>query len=183
MQFTATNIKGLYSIHPNKLKDDRGEFFRSFCKNEFKQIGFQKEFVQFNHSLNYKKGTIRGMHFQMPPYAEYKLISCVQGAVYDVAVDLRKGSETFLHYFAIELNAHNNISLLIPEGFAHGFQALQDNSILIYRHTQFYTPSADAGIRFDDPSVNIQWPLPAVAVSAKDKSYQLINNQFKGIEI
>lgn len=183
MEFISTNINGLYVIHPEKRKDERGEFARTFCKNNFKQIGFEKEFVQYNHSLNYKKGTIRGMHFQKPPYTEVKLIRCVQGAVYDVVVDLREGSETFLQHVAIELNAGNMISLLIPEGLAHGFQALEDNSALIYHHTQFYTASSDGGVRFDDPALKINWPLPPVAVSVKDRSYNLIDNNFKGIAV
>jgi dTDP-4-dehydrorhamnose 3,5-epimerase len=183
MEFIKTDIKGLYIIRLKKLEDERGLFARTYCKKEFKQIGFDKEFVQFNHSFNKQKGTIRGMHFQNAPYAEKKLIRCVQGAVNDVAIDLRKESSTFLQYFEIELTAQNMLSILIPEGFAHGFQTLEDNSALIYHHTQYYTPEADAGFRFDDPALNITWKLPAVVVSEKDKSYKLIDNNFKGLNI
>jgi len=181
MEFISSNFEGLFTIRLKKLEDDRGLFARTFCKNEFKQIGFNKEFVQFNHSFNKHKGTIRGMHFQNSPYCETKLIRCIQGAVYDVAVDLRIGSPTFLQYFGIELSAINMVSVLIPEGFAHGFQVLDDNSALIYHHTQYYTPGADAGIRFDDPALNIHWKLPAVMISEKDKLYRLIDKNFKGI--
>lgn len=183
MEFTATHIQGLYIIQLKKLEDERGLFARTFCKNEFKQIGFDKEFVQFNHSFNKYKGTIRGMHFQQPPYSETKLIRCIQGAVYDVAVDLRAGSATFLQYFGIELSAQNMKSILIPEGFAHGFQTLEDDTALIYHHTQYYTPGADAGVRFDDPALHIDWKLPATMVSEKDKSYKMIDQKFKGITI
>jgi len=181
VEFIASDIEGLYTIRLKKLEDERGLFARTYCKNEFKQIGFDKEFVQFNHSFNKYKGTIRGMHFQNAPYCEFKLIRCIQGAVYDVAVDLRKDSPTFLKHFGVELSADNMVSILIPEGFAHGFQTLEDNSALIYHHTQYYTPNADAGFRFNDPALNIQWQLPAVMVSEKDRSYQLIDNNFKGI--
>lgn len=183
MEFIQADIKGLYVIRPKKLEDERGLFARTYCKKEFRQIGFDKEFVQFNHSFNKHKGTIRGMHFQNAPYAETKLIRCIQGAVNDVAIDLRKESSTFLQHFEIELTAENMMSILIPEGFAHGFQTLQDDSSLIYHHTQYYTPEADAGFRFDDPALNITWKLPAVMVSKKDKSYKLIDNNFKGLNI
>ena len=146
-------------------------------------MGFKGEFVQFNHSFNKCKGTIRGMHFQNAPYSETKLIRCIQGAVYDVAVDCRKGSPTFLQYFGIELTAENMISILIPEGFAHGLQTLNDDSTLIYHHTQYSTPGADSGICFNDPALAINWQLPAVMVSDKDKSYNLIDNNFKGITV
>ena len=181
MEFIATGIAGLYAVHVKKLEDERGLFSRTFCKQEFKQIGFDKEFVQFNHSFNKHKGTVRGMHFQQVPYGETKLIRCVQGAVWDVAVDIRAGSPTFLQYAAVELSETNMVSVLIPEGFAHGFQTLQDNSALIYHHTQYYTPAADAGLRFDDAALHIQWPLPAKMVSDKDRQYKLIDHNFKGI--
>jgi dTDP-4-dehydrorhamnose 3,5-epimerase len=183
MEFSPTHIAGLYTISVKKLIDERGVFARTYCKNEFKAIGFGKEFVQFNHSLNKRKGTLRGMHFQQPPFAETKLIRCVQGTVYDVAIDLRKGSPTFLQAFGVELSEENMLSVLIPEGFAHGFQTLEDNSALIYHHTEFYTAQADAGIRFDDPALGLQWPLPPIAVSEKDKNYTLIDKNFKGIKI
>ena len=183
MEFIASDIAGLFIISLKKIEDERGLFARTYCKDEFKKIGFDKEFVQFNHSLNKLKGTIRGMHFQQMPFAETKLIRCVQGAVYDVAVDCRQGSPTFLKSFGIEISEQNMLSLLIPEGFAHGFQTLHNNTSLIYHHTAYYTPGADSGIRFDDPALNIPWKLPAINVSDKDKSYPLIDKNFKGISI
>ncbi|MCP9749908.1 dTDP-4-dehydrorhamnose 3,5-epimerase [Ferruginibacter sp. HRS2-29] len=183
MELIAGNIAGLYTVSLKKLEDERGFFARTYCKNEFAKIGFNKEFVQFNHSFNKSKGTIRGMHFQVPPFAETKLIRCVQGAVYDVAVDLREGSPTFLQYAGIELNEENMLAVLIPEGFAHGFQVLKDNSALIYHHTEVYTPGADGGIRFDDPALAIQWPLDPLLVSQKDREYKLIDQNFKGIKV
>ena len=183
MNFETTNIAGLFTVQLKKLEDERGFFTRTFCKNEFKQVGFNKEFVQFNHSYNKLKGTIRGMHFQYAPFCETKLIRCVQGAVYDVAVDLREGSPTFLQHVCVELTAQNMTSILIPEGFAHGFQTLEDNTALIYHHTEFYAAGADGGMRYDDPALKIDWKLPAVQVSEKDKNYNLLDKNFKGIKI
>jgi dTDP-4-dehydrorhamnose 3,5-epimerase len=183
MQFIPTDLKGLYSIRNEKLEDDRGFFSRTYCKKEFKQIGLDKGFVQFNISFNKHRGTIRGMHFQTMPFTETKLIRCVRGSVFDVAVDLREDSPTFLQHFGIELSEKNMLSILIPEGFAHGFQTLEDNSTLIYHHTQYYTPNADAGLRFDDPKLNINWELPPVMISPKDKSYKLLDINFKGIKL
>lgn len=181
MRFEKTNIEGLYIIHVKKQEDDRGLFTRTFCKKEFEEINFDKEFVQFNHSFNKHKGTLRGMHFQKAPFKETKLIRCVQGSVYDVAVDIRKNSPTFLQHFALELSEENMVSILIPEGFAHGFQTMEDNSSLVYHHTEYYKPEAEAGLRFSDPALNITWKIAAGAMSDKDKSYQLIDKNFKGI--
>jgi len=183
MEFINTPLKGLYLIKHNILQDERGLFSRIFCKHEFDKIGFNKEFVQFNHSFNVKKGTVRGMHFQHPPFAETKLIRCVEGSAYDIAVDVRQGSPTFLQYYGVELSARNMNTILIPEGFAHGFQTLEDNTTLIYHHTQYYTPHADGGIRYDDPLLNINWKFPIVNVSMKDKSYPLIDKNFKGVSV
>ena len=183
MQFIETPLKGLYLIQLKILKDDRGFFARTFCKEQFSTIGFDKEFVQFNHSFNTLKGTIRGMHYQKPPFAETKLIRCVQGSVYDVAVDLRKDSPTYLQSFGAELSAENMTCILIPEGFAHGFQTLEDNTALIYHHTSYYTPNTEGGVRFDDTALNIHWQLPPVNISPKDLLYPLINQNFKAISL
>jgi dTDP-4-dehydrorhamnose 3,5-epimerase len=179
----STHLGDILVIKPRILEDNRGLFTRTFCKAEFSKFGFHKDFVQFNHSFNKECGTIRGMHFQRTPHTESKLIRCIQGSVYDVAVDLRKHSPTFLQYFGIELSEKNMYSVLIPDGFAHGFQALEDNSTLIYHHTAYYTPNADAGIRHDDPAINIQWPLTAINLSLKDREYPLINHIFEGIDL
>ncbi len=183
MIFTETILKGCFTIEVKAFGDERGLFARTYCKNEFAQIGFDKEFVQFNHSYNRFKGTLRGMHFQNAPYCEAKLIRCVQGAVLDVAVDIREGSPTFMQHINVELSAENMKSILIPEGVAHGFQTLEDNSSLIYHHSAFYTAGADNGLRYDDPALNINWPLTVTQVSEKDKQYKLIDNNFKGIKI
>jgi dTDP-4-dehydrorhamnose 3,5-epimerase len=183
MDIKNSNLDGLFIIHPTILLDNRGFFTRTYCKNEFSSIGFNKEFVQFNHSFNTQKGTIRGMHFQMPPFSETKLIRCIKGCIQDVVIDLRKNSPTFLNQFSIKLSESNMISILVPEGFAHGFQTLEENSVVIYHHTQYYMSSADTGFRYDDPALKIKWELPPVMVSDKDKSYKLIDNNFKGINI
>jgi dTDP-4-dehydrorhamnose 3,5-epimerase len=181
MEFNKTPLDGLYVIKHTIISDERGFFARTFCKNEFQSIGFNNEFVQFNHSFNLQKGTLRGMHFQRKPYCETKLIRCLQGSVYDIAIDLRIDSPTFLQYFGVELSAENMTSVLIPEGFAHGFQTLENNCTLIYHHTEFYNANADAGIRHNDEKLGIKWPLPIINVSNKDKSYPLIDKNFKGI--
>ncbi|MGH2552280.1 MAG: dTDP-4-dehydrorhamnose 3,5-epimerase, partial [Chitinophagaceae bacterium] len=160
MIFTETNLKGCFIIDLEPATDERGWFSRVYCKKDFSQIGHHDEWVQINHSFTNQKGSIRGMHFQQPPFAEVKLVRCVAGAVMDVIIDLRKGSETFLQFYAAELSAANRKMIYIPRGFAHGFQALAENCELIYHHTSFYTSGAEGGIRFDDSRINIQWPLP-----------------------
>jgi len=180
MTFEETKLKGAYIVSLQLLTDARGGFARTFCKKEFEQIGHTKEFVQFNQSYNTHKGTIRGMHFQIPPYQEIKLIRCVKGSVVDVIIDLRKDSPTFLQHISVELSAENKKMMYVPGNFAHGFQTLEANSELIYHHTEYYTPQADSGIRFDDPALKISWPLEPVMVSEKDKNYKLIDNTFKG---
>ncbi len=181
MKFTATRLQGLYVIDLQPVSDSRGWFARTYCKNEFAAIGHTKEWVQFNHSFTNKKGTIRGMHYQLPPYREIKMIRCISGAVLDVAIDLRTDSETFLSSVSVELNPGNKRMIYIPEGFAHGFQALTDNCELLYHHSAFYTPGAEGGIRYNDPSINIQWPLPVSDISERDQSHLLLNESFKGI--
>lgn len=183
MTFRETPVKGAYIIELNPYNDERGLFVRTFCKNEFKTIGHDAEFVQFNHSITLKKGTIRGMHYQIPPFSEIKLIRCVRGSVFDVIIDIRKDSPTYLKSFAMELSEYNMLSLYIPKGMAHGFQTLENNSQLIYHHTAFYTPGYEAGIRYDDPLTGIQWPLPVSVITDKDKNHPLLNNTFKGITI
>ncbi len=180
MEFLPASINNLYTIRLEKIEDSRGLFARTFCKKEFAKINFNKEFVQFNHSLNRVKGTIRGIHFQRAPYKEFKLIRCVQGSVYDVAVDLRENSPTFLKYFGIELSENNMLSILIPEGFGHGFQTLENNSALIYHHTNYYE-SAEEGIKYDDPLLNINWPLHVTEISEKDKNRSWLTEKFNGI--
>ncbi len=181
MKFIPQPLAGVYLVELNLLKDDRGGFARTYCKREFEQIGHKKEFVQLNQSWNTKKGTVRGMHYQVPPFSEIKLIRCVKGAVLDVVVDIRKGSPTFLQHLAVELSEDNKTMIYLPEGFAHGFQTLTDQAELIYHHTEYFTPQADAGLNHSDPLLKIKWPLPVSAISEKDKTNKYIDPTFKGI--
>jgi dTDP-4-dehydrorhamnose 3,5-epimerase len=183
MKFTETPLRGSFVVDPQPFSDDRGWFARTFCKKEFEQVGHHKEWVQFNHSLTYKKGSIRGMHFQYPPHSEIKMIRCIAGSIFDVIIDLRQGSPTFLQWFGVELSAGNKKILYIPEGFAHGFQTLTDNCELIYHHTSIYTPGAEGGIRFDDKRIGIEWKLPVTDISDRDKNHSFLNESFTGIKL
>jgi len=181
MTFTPTELSGSYTIELSPFSDSRGWFARTYCKNEFQQIGHNKEWVQLNHSATFAKGTIRGMHYQVRPFREIKMVRCITGAIYDVIVDLREGSSSFLQWFGAELSAKNKKMLYIPEGFAHGFQTLEDNCELIYHHTEFYNPNAEAGIKYDEPHVNIQWPLQVTEISERDNNHPYLDINFKGI--
>jgi dTDP-4-dehydrorhamnose 3,5-epimerase len=181
MIFTPTNLAGSYVIDLEPFGDARGWFARTYSQDEFRQIGHGKEWVQLNHSVTYEKGTLRGMHFQYPPYQEIKMVRCIAGEVYDVIVDLRSGSPTLLKWFGIRLSAENKKMLYIPEGFAHGFQCLSGNCELIYHHTGFYTPSAEGGVRYDDPVIAIEWPLPVTGLSERDARHPFLSENFKGI--
>ena len=181
MIFSETPLTGSYVVELQPFSDDRGWFARYYCANSFAEIGHTKEWVQMNHSVNYAKGTLRGMHFQMEPYREIKMVRCVAGAVFDVIIDIRKDSATFLQWFGVELSAENKKMLYIPEGFAHGFQCLSDNCELLYHHSEFYKPAAEAGIRHDDPLIGITWPLPVSVLSGRDAGHPLLNNDFKGV--
>jgi dTDP-4-dehydrorhamnose 3,5-epimerase len=181
MNFHPTILSGVFIIEMQPIADSRGWFARTYCKEEFNAIDHSGEWVQLNHSFTLKKGTIRGMHFQIPPYGEIKLVRCIAGAAFDVVVDLRKDSPTFLKWISVELSAGNKNLIYIPEGFAHGFQALTDNAELIYHHSSYYTPGAEKGIRFDDKMINIKWPLSVADVSDRDRSHELLNDNFKGI--
>ncbi|HRO85728.1 MAG TPA: dTDP-4-dehydrorhamnose 3,5-epimerase [Niabella sp.] len=181
MIFSSTPLKGSYIIEPERFIDNRGWLARYFCKKEFEKINHNKEWVQMNHSFTTKKGTIRGMHYQVAPYREIKMIRCIAGVVFDVIVDLRKDSPTFLKWFAIELSAQNKKMIYIPEGFAHGFQSLSDDAELLYHHSEYYTPGAEGGIKYDDLLIKIEWPLPVSVISVKDSAHPYLNNNFKGI--
>ncbi len=171
MVFHETFLKGAFVLEVQKLNDDRGFFGRSWCKNEMEERGLNGNVVQTNTSFSSKKGTLRGMHYQKHPYEETKLIRCTKGAIYDVIVDLRKESPTYLCWFGIELTADNYKMLYVPEKFAHGFITLKDDSEVTYQVTQFYTPGAESGIRFNDPLINIDWPAPVTVISEKDKAH------------
>lgn len=180
MTFTETALKGSYIISLKPFTDERGWFVRTYCKNEFSVIGHDKEWVQMNHSFTATKGTVRGMHFQHPPFSEIKMVRCVAGAVLDVIVDIRKGSPTFLHYVSAELSAANKQVMYIPAGFAHGFQTLADDTELIYHHSEFYQPGAEGGLRYNDEILKIRWPLPVVNISEKDNKHPFLDENFKG---
>jgi dTDP-4-dehydrorhamnose 3,5-epimerase len=181
MKFTPTHLAGSYVVELEPFTDERGWFARYFCKNEFEAIGHNKEWLQMNHSFTKEKGTLRGMHFQHPPHSEIKLVRCIAGAVYDVIVDLREGSATFLQYFGLELSAANRRMIYIPEGFAHGFITLADNTELLYHHSRFYTPGAEGGLHYNDPRLGIQWPASPAILSDRDQQHLYIDNRFKGI--
>lgn len=182
MIFEQTPLKGSYIIDLEPYHDERGWFARTFCKEEFKIINHHAEWVQLNHSFTTKAGTVRGLHYQLPPFSEVKMVRCIAGVVWDVIVDIRENSFTFLQWFGTELSAENRKMLYIPEGFAHGFQALSDNCELIYHHTNFYSPNVEGGLRFDDSFLNITWHLPLTEISYRDNNHPYINQQFKGIK-
>ena len=181
MIFTETALKGSFVISLEPYSDERGWFARTFCKKEFETIGHHKEWVQLNHSFTIYKGTIRGMHFQMPPFNEIKMVRCIAGAVLDVIVDIRKDSATFLQHISVSLSAANKQMLYIPQGFAHGFQTLEDNTELIYHHSEYYQPGVEGGLRYNDGALNIQWPLSIQNISERDMNHPLLDNNFKGI--
>jgi dTDP-4-dehydrorhamnose 3,5-epimerase len=181
MKFQPTILPGSYVIELEPYADERGWFARYYCKDEFQKIGHTAEWVQMNQSVTTQKGTIRGMHFQLSPHKEIKLVRCISGAVFDVIIDLRKDSSSFLKWFGVELSAGNRKMLYIPEGFAHGFQSLADDTALLYHHSEYYHPTAESGLRHDDPLLAIKWPLPVTLVSQRDSSHPLLDNNFKGI--
>lgn len=181
MTFSETSLKGSYVITLTPFADDRGWFARTYCKNEFAAIGHDKEWVQMNHSYTKDKGSVRGMHFQHPPFSEIKMVRCIAGAVLDVIVDIRKDSPTFLHHVGVELSAANKKMMYIPEGFAHGFQTLEGDVELIYHHSEFYKPGVEGGLRYDDPMLDIHWPLAVKNMSERDRNHLLLDEKFKGV--
>ena len=174
MIFTETKLKGAYIIDIKKLEDDRGFFGRAYCQKEFEEYGLNTNLVQANVSFNKKKATLRGMHMQLAPHAETKLVRCTRGAIYDVIVDLRPDSETYKQWIGVELTADNYRMLYVPEGFAHGYITLEDNTDVTYQVTAFYEASAERGHRWDDPAFNIQWPLAPQLISEKDRNHPLL---------
>jgi dTDP-4-dehydrorhamnose 3,5-epimerase len=171
MKFTETKLKGAYIIDIKPFVDERGFFARAWCQNEFEEHGLTTRVAQANISFNHKKGTLRGMHYQVPPYGEVKVIRCTRGALYDVIIDLRPGSETYMQWIGVELTAENHRMLYVPEQFAHGFQTLEDNTEATYQVSEFYTPGAERGLRWNDPAFDIEWPLEVVVISEKDQNW------------
>jgi dTDP-4-dehydrorhamnose 3,5-epimerase len=171
LKFTETSLKGAYVIEINKLEDERGFFGRSWCANEMKAHGLKTNIAQANTSFSKKKGTLRGMHYQNDPYQETKLIRCTRGAIFDVIIDLRPESPTYKKWYGVQLTQDNYKMLYVPEDFAHGFITLTDDSEVTYLVTQFYTPGAEAGIRWDDAQFDIKWPVSPTVISDKDRNH------------
>ena len=171
MLFTETKLPGAWVIEPERIEDERGFFARTWCRREFAERGLSTELAQCSISFNAKKGTLRGMHYQLEPHAEVRLVRCTRGAIYDVIIDLRHDSSTFGQWFAVELTAKNRQMLYVPEGFAHGFQTLEDDTQIFYQMSQFYRPDSVRGVRWDDPAFGVQWPEPIRLISDRDRSY------------
>jgi len=174
-------LAGLKRVTRQRIGDQRGFLSRLFCADELAGAGWHRPIAQINHTLTAVRGTVRGMHFQRPPHAEMKLVSCIRGEVWDVAVDLRAGSATFLHWYAERLSADNGDALLIPEGFAHGFQALTDDVELLYCHSAPHEPAAEGGLHPMDPALSVAWPLPAANLSPRDGQHKLLDANFRGL--
>ncbi len=170
MLFTPTPLPGAYLIDLEKKGDDRGFFARAFCANEFSQYNLVGHFCQVNNSLSAQKGTLRGMHYQLAPKAETKVVRCIRGSLYDMILDLRQGTTTFGHSFGAELSAENRRMMYVPKGFAHGFLTLVNDTETIYFVDEFYSPEQERGIRYNDPKFKLQWPAAPTVISDKDKS-------------
>lgn len=171
MIFTSTQLEGAFIVELEKLEDERGFFARSWCQREFEAHGLNPRLVQCNISLNKKQGTLRGIHYQAPPYEEAKLVRCTAGSIYDVIIDLRPESPTYQKYTAELLTAHNHKMLYVPEGFAHGFLTLEDNCEVFYQMSEFYAPEHSKGVRWNDPVFGIEWPMAPCIISERDRSY------------
>ncbi|WOH63969.1 dTDP-4-dehydrorhamnose 3,5-epimerase family protein [Bradyrhizobium sp. BWA-3-5] len=183
MKLFETDIAGVWVAEGNLHSDHRGSFHRLFCANEEQKVVGARRIVQISHSLTNSVGAVRGLHYQNPPMAEMKIVRCLRGRVFDVAVDLRKNSPTFLKWAAVELTPASCRSFIIPEGCAHGLQALEENSELLYLNTAFYSPSDEGAVRFDDPMADVIWPLPPTDLSARDSKHPLLDADFKGLDL
>jgi dTDP-4-dehydrorhamnose 3,5-epimerase len=171
MIFTETKLKGAYIIELKKIGDERGFFARAFCKNEYAEFNLPNDIVQINNSLSKDKGTLRGMHYQLAPKGEDKVVRCIKGSLYDVIIDIRPESETFGEWFGIELSAENRKMLFVPKGFAHGFITLEDDTEAFYLVTEYYAPEAERAIRWNDPKFGIEWPIEPTIISEKDLNH------------
>ena len=169
MKFVESRLKGAYLVEIEKLEDERGFFGRAFCCEEFEEMGLNADIKQINTSFSPKKGTLRGLHYQIDPFQEVKFVRCIQGKIFDVIIDLRPDSPTFLEWDGYELSAENGRMMYVPENFATGFITLEENSGIYYSTTQCYVPGAERGIRYDDPSIGIEWPAEITSVSDKDR--------------
>jgi dTDP-4-dehydrorhamnose 3,5-epimerase len=181
LEFLPTPLRGLTVVQRKPAEDERGFFERMFCMEEILSAGFKLPMAQVNRTVTTRKGSVRGMHFQYPPHAEIKIVSCLKGCVFDVAVDLRRGSPTFLRWHAEELSVENHKSLLIPAGFAHGLQTLADDCELLYFHSAAYAATAEGGLHPSDPRIGIAWPLPITDMSQRDCNHPTLVSDFKGL--
>ena len=175
MKFISTKLAGAFVVEPDRLEDARGFFARTFCAREFVERGLASGFVQCSVALNREKGTVRGLHYQRSPYGEAKLVRCTAGAVYDVIVDLRPNSPTYLQHLGVELTAGNRRALYVPEMFAHGMQTLEPDTEVFYQISQYYEPEAATGLRYSDPKLGIRWPLPVTILSERDANWPLLS--------
>ncbi len=180
-QLSDTPLAGLKRVRRQRLGDARGHLTRLFCADELREAGWNAPIAQINHTFTARRGTVRGLHFQQPPYAEIKLVSCLRGEVWDVALDLRAGSSTFLQWHAERLSADNGQSLLIPQGFAHGFQSLCDDVEMLYCHSAAYTAAAEGGLHPLDPRLALSWPLAVGEMSVRDAGHAFIGDHFQGV--
>jgi len=171
MKFTETTLAGAFTVDPEWVQDHRGFFARTWCRREFAEHGLNSDLVQCSVSFNKRSGTVRGMHYQIAPYQEVKLIRCTHGAIYDVLIDLRPESPTFTQYMAVVLSADNRTMLYVPHGMAHGFQTLEDNTEVFYQMSEFYAPEYARGVRWDDPAFGIAWPPATRIILARDRNY------------
>jgi dTDP-4-dehydrorhamnose 3,5-epimerase len=183
MKFFETPLKGAYTIELEKRGDDRGFFARLFCEKEFQDTGLESRFVQINNSTSSKKGTLRGMHYQLPPDGEVKVVRAIKGALFDVIVDLRPDSPTFKQSFGAELSAENRRMMYVPRGFAHGFITLEDDTEAFYLVSAPYAPGSERGLRYNDPSLGIKWPLTPTEMSEKDLNWPDFDPSFHGTEL
>lgn len=182
MIFEKTTLEGAYLIDLEKKGDERGFFARAFCQKEFSEHGLVSQFVQVNNSLSGQKGTLRGMHYQLPPFSEVKVLRCIKGSLFDVIVDLRSDSPTFKKWFGAELTAENRRMMYVPQGFAHGLITLEDNTEVLYLVSAFYSQENERGLRFDDPTIGIHWPMIPTEVSVKDRQWPDLNEEFHGLD-
>ncbi|MDX8378079.1 MAG: dTDP-4-dehydrorhamnose 3,5-epimerase [Mariprofundales bacterium] len=183
LNIRKTKINGVVVVETKSVCDERGAFARLFCEKELAPVIEKRRIIQINHSCTTQIGAIRGLHFQYPPHAEMKMVRCLSGKVWDVAVDLRKSSPTFLQWHAEELEAKSMRMLIIPEGCAHGFQVLEKDSKLLYLHTAAYYPALEAGVSYDDPKLAIVWPLPVQDISQRDQQHALLDENYLGIKL
>lgn len=183
MKFVTTEITDVVGVESTVFMDARGSFARFFCTRELEGVLGEQRIVQVNNSLTRQVGSIRGFHYQPPPHAEMKFVRCLKGRVWDVIVDLRKGSPTFLKWHAQELSGEGNRMVVVPKGCAHGFQVLQENSEMLYLHTEFFNPEADSRVRYNDPLLKIKWPLPVTEITAADREQASLPHDFSGFDV